>query len=400
MACRRRADRWPRIWVKWMSIDAVRSEATQISRGWSKPGAPASWALTAAMFGALARDDDLLTVAAAIPEDKLPALLFCASACYLIADREPDGLVDYFPKAGAPQPVVDAAFEPALRAFCLDYRDELVAVGGRRRYQMNEVARTTQVALALDMIGRRYPGAKIALIDLGSGAGLLLHLDRYCHELSAGRKFGDPHSELTLRCESTGPLPPPSPFAPPSIVSRIGVDLEPIDLTDADDRRWARACIPPETKSLERFDRAARLVAAYASPIRRGDAIEVLPAILDTVPEDVLPVVTDTYTAVFFSDEQRGQLGEVLAQRSAIGDIAWISLDPLVPLGTEGRHSVQGLDVPHALVTEYQRGGVFALLGLLYVERGRRHGGLLARAHPSGTSMSWLDEATSETTAM
>jgi hypothetical protein len=39
--------------------------------------------------------------------------------------------------------------------------------------------------------------------------------------------------------------------------SRIGVDLEPIDLTDA-----RPAPVPPETKSLERFDRAARLVAA------------------------------------------------------------------------------------------------------------------------------------------
>lgn len=384
--------------VKRVGADAVRSEATQIARGWSKPGAPPSWALTAAIFDALARDEDLLTVAAAIPEDRLPALLFCASACYLIADHQPDGLIDYFPKTGTPQPAVDATFEPALRRFCLDHRDELVAVTGRRRYQMNEVARTTQVALALDVVGRRYPGTKIALIDLGSGAGLGLHLDEYCHQLSAGSTFGDPRSELTLRCESTGPLPPPIPSTLPSIVSRIGVDLEPIDLADADDRRWARACIPPETTSLERFDHAARLVAAHSWPIRRGDAIEALPAILDSVPEDVLPVVTDTYTAVFFSDEQRSQLGEILARRGAIGDVAWISLDPLVPLGTEGRRSVQGLDVPHTLVTEYQRGGVFALLSLLCVERGRRHGSLLGRAHPSGTSMSWLDVATSGAT--
>jgi hypothetical protein len=129
-------------------IAAVRGQASEIARGWSSPGAPASWALTAAVFDALARDDELLALAADVPEGKMPALLSCASACYLIADREPERLIGYFPTAGRPQPPLDAAFEPAFRAFCLDHRDELAAVCARRRYQMNDVARTTQVALA------------------------------------------------------------------------------------------------------------------------------------------------------------------------------------------------------------------------------------------------------------
>ena len=97
----------------------------------------------------------------------------------------------------------------------------------------------------------------------------------------------------------------------PSIEARIGVDVEPIDVTDPDDLRWARACLPPETGSLDRFDRAARLVAAHPGQVRRGDAIEELPAILDAIPDDVLPVVTDTYTAVFFADERRRRLREL-----------------------------------------------------------------------------------------
>lgn len=63
-----------------------------------------------AVFDALAHDDELLALAADVPPDKLPALLFAASACYLIADREPDGLIGYFPSAGGPQPAVDAGF--------------------------------------------------------------------------------------------------------------------------------------------------------------------------------------------------------------------------------------------------------------------------------------------------
>ncbi len=199
---------------------------------------------------------------------------------------------------------------------------------------MNDVARTTQVALALGVIGRRRRSARIALIDLGGGAGLGLYPDRYRHLMGDGRSFGDARSQLTLRCESDGPLPPPVPSGLPSIESRIGVDVEPIDLTDRDDRRWARACLPPETRSLDRFDRAARLATAEPGWIRRGDAIEELPAILDVVADDVLPVVTDTYTAVFFSDEQRRRLHQLVRHWGAIRDLVWISLDPLVPLGS------------------------------------------------------------------
>lgn len=205
--------------------------------------------------------------------DKLPALLFCASAGYLIAEREPEGLIGYFPTACVPQPAVDAAFAPAFRAFCLDHREELAAACAHRRYQMNDVARTTQVALALGVVGRRYPGAKIALIDLGSGAGLGLHPDRYRHLMRDGRQFGDARSQLTLRCESDGPLAPPIPVEMPPIAARIGVDVEPIDVTDPDDLRWARACLPPETGVARpvRPRRPTRRGAPWTPPAGRRD---------------------------------------------------------------------------------------------------------------------------------
>jgi hypothetical protein len=63
-----------------------------VARGWSAPGSPASWQLTAASFAVLARDDDLLAAAAEIPRDRLPALLFRAAACDLIAEARPTGL--------------------------------------------------------------------------------------------------------------------------------------------------------------------------------------------------------------------------------------------------------------------------------------------------------------------
>lgn len=372
------------------ALHAVRSQATEIARGWSAPGSPSSWALTAGIFDVLAHDDELLAVAGEIPPERMPALLFCAAACSLIDEEEPAGLVDYFPAAGGVRRDLDSAFEPAFRAFCLARRAELLALCGRRRYQMNEVARSTQVAVALGVVVHRDPPTGVALVDLGTGAGLGLHLDRYRHQLGDGRELGDRTSPLVLHCEARGPFRPPASLRLPPIAWRTGIDLDPLDLADPDDRRWARACLPPEHGALQRFDTATRLALAHPCPILKGDAVEILGAVLDDVPGSLLPVVVDTYTAVFFSDRERSRFHEVLGQCGAARDLVWISLDPLVPLGTAGRDSVQNLDVPDDLVVAYQQRGVFALLGVVSFEQGRRSGGLLASAHPSGTSMTWL----------
>lgn len=371
-------------------VDAVRSQATAVARGWSPRGAPPSWALTAAIFGVLAQDDELLGLAAEIPGDRMPALLFCAAACYLVAGEEPPGLADYFPAAGRPARDPDAAFEPSFREFCLARRTEMLAVCRRRRYQMNEVARSTQVALALGIVGRRTSARGIALVEVGAGAGLGLHLDRYCHRVGDLGVLGDPRSPLVLRCEAQGPGRPTLSGPLPVIERRAGIDLDPLDLADPDDRRWGRSCIPPEPGSLERFDRAGTIALAHRTSIVRGDALQALPAVLDAVPEDLLPVVVDAYTAVFFTDDERGRFRQLLRQAGSARDLAWISLDPLVPLGTAGRNSVQDLNVPDELVAGYQRHGVFALLGLVSFEHGHEGGAILAHAHPSGTSVTWL----------
>jgi len=94
-----------------------------------------------------------------------------------------------------------------------------------------------------------------------------------------------------------------------------------------------------------------------------------------------------------FTDAQRRRLRQLAKHWGNGRDLVWISLDPMVPMGVQGRHSVQALDVPENLVAEYQRDGVFALLGLMSFEDGLASGTLLARAHPSGTRMRWLDQA-------
>ena len=75
---------------------------SSIAAAWSPVAAPASWELTAAQFRALRDDDELLAIAATIPPEKLPPLLFAAAATFLVLEI-------------APRPLRAAASEAAAR---------------------------------------------------------------------------------------------------------------------------------------------------------------------------------------------------------------------------------------------------------------------------------------------
>lgn len=367
--------------------DELRAQALAVARGWSPPGAPPSWRLTAALFEAIAVQDDLLDRLAALPADRLPALLASAAIAFLVRRDRPVPLAGYFPEPGAPQPRFDDRFFPAFRAFCTAHLDDIAKTCQDRRYQMNEVARCTQIALGIAAASTASAGA-VALVDLGTGAGLGLQVDRYQYQVGTAT-YGPDEAGLTLACEVRGPIPPPAADLPPISV-RVGVDLDPVDLADPTARAWLSACAPPEASALSRLAAAVDITRLYPARIVAGDAVDVLPRVLSGIHSQRI-IVTDAYTAVFLPPQRRAELAGVLAEAAQARPITWVSLDPLVPLGPAGHDSVQGLALPPTLIRDYQQGGVFAVLGARTFDAASDHGHLLGRAHPSGAWIEWLD---------
>jgi hypothetical protein len=368
-------------------VDDVRAQALAVAAGWSAPDAPDSWQLTAALFWVIAGHDDLLDRLAELPGDRLPALLASAAISFLVRRDEPVPLARYFPVAGEPQPFVDGGFETAARAFVSERLDELLELCRGHRYQMNEVARCTQVALGIAAT-TGSEGEPIALVDVGTGAGLGLHLDRYRY-LVGDQASGPAAAGLSLSCEPRGWLRPPPAELPP-IAERTGIDVDPVDLGDADARTWLAACAPPEASALTRLAAAIEVARQNPAPVVGGDVITALPGVLDSLPPGLPVIVVDAYAVVFLSAARRVELIAILAEAAQRRPVTWLSLDPLVPPGPEGRDSVQGVALPRALVSDYQRHGVFAVLGARTFGGRQDDGRLLARAHPSGQWIEWL----------
>jgi len=369
------------------AADEVRAQALEVAGGWSGPGAPGSWRLTAALFEAIAADEELVGQLAVLPPDRLPALLASAAVALLVRRDRPSPLAGYFPEAGASQPRFDDGFFPAFRAFCAARLPDIIEVCRSHRYQMNEVARCTQIVLGITAAagGSADP---VALVDLGTGAGLGLQLDRYQYRVGGGT-YGPPATGLSLACDLRGPIIPPPARLPP-ITARVGVDLDPIDLAVPAARAWLQACAPPEASALSRLTAAMDIARRHPEPVIAGDVVDVLPDVLSSIPPHQRIVVVDAYVAVFLPQDRRARLAGILAQAGRNRPVTWLSLDPLVPLGPSGRDSVQGLPVPPELIRDYQHGGVFAVLGARTFDGAGDRGRLLARAHPSGGWIQWL----------
>jgi hypothetical protein len=117
--------------------------------------------------------------------------------------------------------------------------------------------------------------------------------------------------------------------------------------------------------------------------------VALLAGAIDEAPARLLVVVLDSYTAVFLDDAGRAAMRRAVDEAGR--DVVWISLDPLVPLGTAADRCVHDLPVDPELVARNRAAGVFSLLSIADVG-GSRIGHVLATAHPSGTRMTWLHQ--------
>jgi hypothetical protein len=368
----------------------VAEQAGMVATAWSPPDAPPSWGLTEAQFATLRDDDELLAIAAAIPPDRLPPLLFSAAATWLTLELEPEPLRSWFPRLGEAQPPLGRGFASVYRDFCLDNRERLHEICAQHRYQMNEVGRCSGLIPALSGVADDRP---LALVDVGTGAGLALHLDDYQYRyLGSGAtvSWGDPDASAVIETQLRGAVDLPLPTRALDVSERIGIDVEPLDVRDATVRDWLAACIPQEIGAVTRFHDAVELMVVEPVRTVRGDGLAVLPQVLAGVDLGTHVCVLDTFVAVFFDTAELQAFRALIDTTGAERDLDWISIDPLVPMGTSATDCVTGAEVPPAVIARNRDQGVFGVVSRVSYRRGERTRAVLGLAHPGAVWLEWL----------
>jgi hypothetical protein len=250
---------------------------------------------------AVAGDEELLRLLEPLPEAK----------------RQPNLLLAVVRLLGGP--VDDPA---AFRDFVVTDWPAVEAELRRRATQTNEAGRC---ALLLPVLARLPK--PLALLEIGTAAGLGLYPDRYSYRYGQ-RVIGS--TGPVLECALTGTV---APARLPEVMWRAGLDLNPLDVTDPADLAWLEALIWPEHgHRRNRLRAAAAIVAADPPALVRGDLVDDLPSLAARAPADATLVVF--HTSVLYQVPAARRAAFVRLVRALPGH--WVAVEAPEVLPYEG----------------------------------------------------------------
>jgi hypothetical protein len=276
---------------------------------------------------ALADQPELAEPLLAAPPGQRRALLYFAAAQYLLRTSVPEHpLRAYLPNLGgerAPDSGLWTAFTDLVR----NHGGELGRLCATRTTQTNEARRAALLRPGFGRAAALAAGRPVALVELGTSAGLLLLPDRFGYRYSGDNRIAqhgraDAPAALTMECAVRGPAWPDV-ATDLGVATRTGIDLHPIDPADDLAVTWLRSCIWPEhAERLARLDAALAEARATGPTLIAGDLVATLPAVLADVPADALPVVFTSNALTYLSPAGWAALVATLAAAGARRDLA------------------------------------------------------------------------------
>lgn len=317
------------------------------------------------------------------------------SACYaewsvrIADDPELIGRIDAWPYTKR-QPLLLLAAARFLGARISPYRDfrafldarwdEVARIVLSRATQTNEAGRCAALLPSLAQIAASG-GRPLALLEVGASAGLGLFPDRYGYEYDAGGPVtrlvpagAAPGSYPVLGCAVTGPVPVPAELPP--VVWRAGIDLNPLDVRDADDVAWLEALIWPEQEfRRERLRRAIAIARAEPPLLVAGDLNDRLPELAAQAPPEATLVVFHSAVMAYLDADARDRFRNTMARLAAERGCHWLSNEGhTVIIQADGSSVVPEMD-------DSRLRGRFLVL---------HNGRPAAIAGPHGQSLEWL----------
>ena len=313
----------------------------------------------------IAADHELLALAAHAAQGQPVPNLLLAAVHFLLLKGQADPLAQFYPSLTPVASSPEAAY-PAFRAFCLAHAAAILHLLATRRVQTNEVGRCAYLLPAFTLVATLAHERPLALIEIGTSAGLNLLWDQYGYHYGQDAVYGDLRSSVQIACTLRGTKRPPLPDRMPAVALRVGVDLHVVDTGDAGEALWLRALVWPEQLERARLLHNAMEITRRSPPeLLSGDGVTLLPQVLRTVPEAAAVCVFHTYTINQFSAEARDRLSAVLAEYGARRDIY--------------RLSAEWMGAPHPQ------------LELTAWQNGQAHHRLLAYCDHHGRWLEWLD---------
>jgi len=256
-----------------------------------------------------AQDGDLLDMCRHTREGQpIPNMLFGAVHYLLLRGQEHKLKHFYGSMVSHPKPPKDCF--PYFKKFCLEKRDTLIHILKHKVVQTNEVRRCGYLYPCFCFIHEKV-SRPLALIEIGTSAGLQLLWDKYRYSYGTDEMFGHPTSNVYIEATIKGGELPYLRVDSPPVISRTGLDLHINDVNDPDDALWLKALIWPDHHERRvLFDAAADEVKRYPLDLIEGDGVQLLPDIARRMPEEAAICVFHTHVANQIPDDVKATLLE------------------------------------------------------------------------------------------
>jgi len=245
----------------------------------------------------IAEDKDILELASHSKEGQpVPNLLFGA-VHYLLLKGKTHSLKEFYPSiVDEPRNDVDESYK-YFKDFCEQNKNEIITILKTKLVQTNEVRRCSYLfptfCYIFDTIKK-----PLALIEIGTSAGLQLLWDKYSYSYETNEIYGDRNSEVHITSEIKGENSPFLQGSIPPVASRIGIDLNTIDLTNDEEYLWLKALIwTNHNQRRELFQKASGYVKDNPLTLIEGDGVELLPELSKSISRDYCICVFHTHVA-------------------------------------------------------------------------------------------------------
>jgi hypothetical protein len=235
-----------------------------------------------------------------------------------------------------------------------------------RSTQTNEVGRLATLTPAFATVADE----PIALLEVGASAGLCLYPDRYSYAWDTDEGTTALGAGPRLSCRVRGRFAGVERL--PEVAWRGGVDLNPLDVNDADAMAWLANLVWPEHDARrERLLAAIEVARADPPSLVAGDLLEELPRLVDEAGEHGRVVVFHSAVIAYLAEADRRRFQSTMAALVDAGRCHWVS--------NEGKRvlpevTATGPEVPEDMMT--------FVLGV--------DGQVVAWTHGHGRSMRWL----------
>ncbi|RIV41184.1 DUF2332 domain-containing protein [Micromonospora radicis] len=292
------------------------------------------------LLSVVAQDRALLELAAGTRPGQQPTFALFGAVHQLLLAGTVDTLAEYYPSVvGARARPVDGDTATAFTRFCAAYAPEITALLGSRLVQTNHVQRALVTRIGLALLRRATP-APVCVVEVGCSAGLNLRADRYGFTLG-GTGYGQPDASVWLHVDVPDAHLLPDVGKMPEIAEVVGVDLDPPDVTDADDRAWLRALVWPENAHQAALLQAALdAVAADPPRVRRGDVVDIGADVVASLPAGLPRLVVHTATRIHVPVGRRPAFDAAVAAFGDGGPLLHLALEDDQRVAPSGRPGI------------------------------------------------------------